>query len=253
MSEISVSKIDAAWEQLVTAIILFFNNESLVPIHTLAAASVQVFDDMAEGTSYEGASLTKRIFSLAPPEYQREVVNEFRKPQNFMKHADKDKDEVLVLKREHTELLLLCGTFLAMPMGFNLDRIQRAKKGYAVLAFQIWAHVEMGKDEDADDAKVFLNGLGQLPSMLFPDVPNLSETCSGSEFYEWFETVWLMCADEVMAFVSGDPDSHIRKKLEGNPLILALFEIVRLFFVQDGDSSDSSSDSAEDLKGEASE
>jgi hypothetical protein len=87
-----ISKIDAAHRQLRQAIILFFEDQDMVSVHTLATASQQVLIDL--GAKAGVVSMVKNR-DLIRPDKQKFVGNLLNLPENFFKHADRDPDAVL--------------------------------------------------------------------------------------------------------------------------------------------------------------
>ncbi|WP_419785404.1 hypothetical protein [Pseudodesulfovibrio sp.] len=173
-----MTKIEAGWDQLIAAAKLYFQGESLIAVHGLAASAVQVFDDLSKGTPYEDYNLIGHMMSPFPPEQRARVIREFRKPQNFIKHADRDRDESLTLKASHTEFLLLCGVFLAGTLASECWANSLRKDPPILFAYQIWFCKEYpevgGLDLDQQHWELLLV---LLPKM-FPFIPPLSPTCT---------------------------------------------------------------------------
>jgi hypothetical protein len=100
-----ITKIQAAEQQLDTAIRLFFENIDHLSAYTLAAASREITDDLCEKKTHElfqqefarlGDALQVRLSFrdqmriFIKDEYFKDAMNLFKKRQNFLKHADKD-------------------------------------------------------------------------------------------------------------------------------------------------------------------
>ena len=86
-----LTKIDAARRQVVTAIRLFFSEEDAACIHTLSTAAHGILTDLLRrkgGRSFLQDEITDFVHPEDVGKYQRHI----RKPQNFLKHADKDPD-----------------------------------------------------------------------------------------------------------------------------------------------------------------
>jgi hypothetical protein len=105
-----VTKIEAAEKQLDTAIKLFFENVDHLSSYTLAAASREITDDLCEKRKTElyraelerlgdpqkvRLSFRDEIEILIKPEHLKEATRLLKKPQNFLKHADRDHNEEL--------------------------------------------------------------------------------------------------------------------------------------------------------------
>ena len=84
-----ITKFDAAVRQLNTAIAMWFRDEDLIAVHTLAAASHQIVHDIVKKRG--GPDLIFNSLTVKD-EYRKEYVDIMKKPQNFFKHADKDQD-----------------------------------------------------------------------------------------------------------------------------------------------------------------
>lgn len=105
-----ITKMEAAETQLETAIKLFFENRDHLSCLTLAAASREITDDLCEKQKnkiYKAElerlgdpqkvrlSFREELKIFIKPEHWKEAKALFRKPQNFLKHADKDHDQKL--------------------------------------------------------------------------------------------------------------------------------------------------------------
>ena len=105
-----VTKIEAAEKQLDTAIKLFFENLDHLSSYTLAAASREITDDLGEKRKSEiyrselerlgdpqrvRLSFRDEMEILIKPEHLKEAMRLLKKPQNFLKHADRDHDQEL--------------------------------------------------------------------------------------------------------------------------------------------------------------
>ena len=85
----TVTKIDAARQQLETAIKLFFNDESFVAVHTLCSASFNILKDISKKRDGEFAfELNVRV----KPEHLGLFWKQFNAPASFFKHANRDPD-----------------------------------------------------------------------------------------------------------------------------------------------------------------
>ena len=91
---LKLTKHDAARLQLKTAIRLFFEERDPVSIHTLASADQEVFRDLLRARGIPSPSIkdTDRV----KPEYKKLWLQAMNREQNFLKHADRDPDEILV-------------------------------------------------------------------------------------------------------------------------------------------------------------
>jgi hypothetical protein len=100
-----ITKIQAAEQQLDTAIRLFFENIDHLSAYTLAAASREITDDLCDKKKHElfqqefarlGDALEVRLSFrdemriFIKEDYFKDAINLLRKRLNFLKHADKD-------------------------------------------------------------------------------------------------------------------------------------------------------------------
>jgi len=105
-----ITKIEAAEKQLDTAIKLFFENIDHLSAYALAAASCEMTDDLCEKRETEiysselerlgdpqkiRLSFRYEMEILIKPEHLKEAMRLFNKTKNFLKHADRDQDQVL--------------------------------------------------------------------------------------------------------------------------------------------------------------
>jgi len=92
LSRVVVTKIEAAQRQLDEAIALFFEMRDVLSIHTLACAASQITADLLTKV---GSSSIIRSGALIKSERRKEVLAIFAKPENFLKHANRDPDDTL--------------------------------------------------------------------------------------------------------------------------------------------------------------
>lgn len=197
--EITITKFDAALDQLTSAIDLYFADGKLVAVHGLAAPAFQVFHDMSKGSSHKEFDLNEHYLSPLPPEKQRLVRKILREPQNFIKHANSDKENVLTLHRCHTEYILLCGVFLAESFGTETSNQINKNDLLALTAYKIWA---LSSLTGSSDANIQLGHIITILSKSCPFIPPLSPTCSKQEYYQWSKRVWGQFEAMVNTFVT---------------------------------------------------
>jgi hypothetical protein len=94
------TKKTAAAEQISAAIILYFSDESIAAVQTLASAGLQILSDVAKKT---GVPTPFTIEALAPPNLWKRA----RGPANWFKHADNDHDQWMTLHHKNPETYLL--------------------------------------------------------------------------------------------------------------------------------------------------
>ena len=99
-----LSKLEAARRQLETAIKLYFEYGDEVSIHALAAAAYSLIRDINEHRG--GEPMLKDLHLFLSDGLAREFRKYINRPENFLKHADKDPDGVDDLEPRWTEALL---------------------------------------------------------------------------------------------------------------------------------------------------
>ena len=125
---IPVTKREAAIRQLDAAIKLFFAEADMIAVHTLVGASIQVMLGLGHP---QGIQSPIRSSDYIYKDRLKDWINALNRTQNFLKHADKDRDEVLQYSEESTILLIMEAVILAE----NLS-LQEGSK--AQLAFKVW-------------------------------------------------------------------------------------------------------------------
>jgi hypothetical protein len=103
-----INKVDAARRQLVTAIRIFFERKDPLAVHTIAAATQQILLDI-RSSKVESLLIDNEIIRS---EKRKEINRMFRETQNFLKHADEDKDKMLKYYPDFTPFFLLDATYL---------------------------------------------------------------------------------------------------------------------------------------------
>lgn len=109
----SISKLNAAKQQLETCISLYFNNEDPVSIHTLASAAYNVIRDVNNKRHGNPMILKGLLIENVKPDKKSLVINKMNEAENFFKHADKDPDHILTFDSDLTDFYILdaCVTY----------------------------------------------------------------------------------------------------------------------------------------------
>lgn len=121
-----ITKQEAAVSQLDTAIDLYFRGGHEVATHTLAGAAFSLIQDLLEHQGRE-----EFLESVIISDRRRELRQLLNKPQNFLKHADRDPEDVLELSAAQTEAML----FLA---SLQIELIDDDGRSDRVAIFQFW-------------------------------------------------------------------------------------------------------------------
>lgn len=103
----TVSKVEAAERQLRQVIRLFFQRADEVAIHTLAAAAYQILVDLCEHKGVKRELEDSTI--LHELGVKADVLAAVRAPQNFFKHADRDREGTIRFNPMLTACLILYG------------------------------------------------------------------------------------------------------------------------------------------------
>jgi hypothetical protein len=106
MTEVKVSKLDAARRQLETAVRLYFAEADPVAIHSLTAAAHRLLSDV---NKYRGGGpmLLETVLKLVLPDKVAVVKRHLNAAANFFKHAAQDPGDVYTFNPAQTEFMLL--------------------------------------------------------------------------------------------------------------------------------------------------
>ncbi len=129
MATIRVNKTEAARRQIDAAIRMLFLNEDPVAIHTLAMASFQILRDLAakRGDCY----FNKMIKLMIKPSMERKYWKKFNDSASFLKHADRDPDNILDgIEEEINEVILFLACLYYQDLGFQLTKEMVALKSW---------------------------------------------------------------------------------------------------------------------------
>jgi hypothetical protein len=186
-----ITKINAAENQLNTAIRLFFENRDHLSSYTLAIASREITDDLLEKQSDEifrrelarlgdptkvRLSHREQFRDLIKPDSYADAQKHFRKRQNFLKHADKDAN------REMDDL--------------------SARELPLVILFSIWNFNLLTKGRLTREMGIFLGWFGmaepRLVNLSTDDfskaILQLKQTCTGDPYGSMvFEAAYRSC------------------------------------------------------------
>ena len=97
MQLLRVSKEQAAYWQLQQAVTLFNQNGCVISIHTLAHASLEIFNCILNNSGVlRFKDFIFETLELKTKEEKAKFWKDFSKSRSFMKHADRDIDEDLI-------------------------------------------------------------------------------------------------------------------------------------------------------------
>jgi len=168
-----ITKLDAIQRQLRTAIRLFFEERDVFPIFTLAAACQDLLRDLLRPS---GRGSFIKDSKIIRPERIKEFRDIIRRPQNFLKHADSDPEEILEFNPRTLDYVLFDCVLM-----YQVHTERRLREGFV---FEMWfydAYPDVLLDgEYKDKVRLALKKLGiRLNKRLFLqalDLPDLRET-----------------------------------------------------------------------------
>lgn len=106
MPDITIGKYEAAEENLLAALKLYFEGAHLAPVHTLAAAANEVIEKLAEGHGVSVHIIPASRIAKVDKILRKKIFELLKKPQNFLKHADNANELACELNQIHTEFYL---------------------------------------------------------------------------------------------------------------------------------------------------
>jgi len=152
--DVTCSKSAAAGRQLDVAIALLFNDSDPLAIRTLAAAAHGIFADLSEARE-KGSSWRSKVIEDSGME-KKEALRILNRAQNYLKHADKDTNEMLSFEEEENDHLIFLTTIECGGMKCSLStRMQ---------AFQVW-YLAAYPEKIGRDESVVSNAISILPTI----------------------------------------------------------------------------------------
>jgi hypothetical protein len=116
----SVSKLDAATRQLQMAIVLYFQDEDPLGIHTIAGAAHGILRDLL--VQRDGASSARAGGERVQSEHRTFVTAMVNNAKNFLKHAERDPHRVLAFNPDWTDFLLYEAIWMHITLASKLER-----------------------------------------------------------------------------------------------------------------------------------
>jgi hypothetical protein len=101
---IQLSKIDAALQQIETAIILWSEYKDPVSIHTLAHAAYQILYDL---NKHQNGPCMTPDSDLVNPAMLKDWKKSWKEWSNFLKHAEKDHNKTISFNPDINDMLLV--------------------------------------------------------------------------------------------------------------------------------------------------
>lgn len=145
-----VTKLDGAERQIRAAIRLFFEDEDLLPVVTLARAAAEVLRDIGAREGIDDVVLDSDIVAEGREEEWRRLV---RRDQNFLKHADRDPDGTLEFNADSVPFVV----FAAVQMLWRVGKCD-VPETRAFIGWFVNAYPELIKIEFRDDPRSKVQG-----------------------------------------------------------------------------------------------
>lgn len=128
--EVVLTKLDVGRRQIDSAIRMFFSEEDVVALHTVAAAAHGVLRDLAR---HQGITRSVKDSPLISDASRSEFLRAVNYPQNFFKHADSDPNAKMVFRYNGTACFMLDAIILYVALDEPLTR--------EMVIFLMWAQL----------------------------------------------------------------------------------------------------------------
>ena len=132
MTFIQISKLDAAYRQLRTAVRMFLNNSDPVSIHTLGCAAQEVLESLCKAQGI--MSIKLQMVDLVRPEMKDKFLKTIDEAKNSFKHAGRDAKAVTNFNPEFTEMVLWDAV--------RLHHYLTKEKDPLFVAFNLWVYAK---------------------------------------------------------------------------------------------------------------
>ncbi len=154
-----VEKFEAAEQQLITAIDLFFKGKSEVAVHTLARAAHEILDTLCAKNNLTRGIINEGIKDINP-NFHKIIFKKVNEAKNFFKHANKETDYIL-WNPDVSIHFIWDATSL-------YRRLKKENLPYEILIFSLWYRVQFHDmfkdmlDEQISNAKEELANISKL-------------------------------------------------------------------------------------------
>jgi hypothetical protein len=167
MTDLEITKLDAAQRQLRTALRLWFCDGDSVSIHTLIAAAHEIIHRL-----YRNKGLVNLVFDsdLIKDEYRGQVAKKFKEAPSFFKHADRDSDATISFNPEVNDVLPLFLIQALVDMGEPL--------GLEEVAFTYWLNIH--------EPQLFMSKEYRIPVDVLKQVEGIKK----KQFLKACELLW---------------------------------------------------------------
>lgn len=119
--KMTLEKLEAAWRQIDTAIMLWFNDGDPVSIHTLACSAYQIVHDVNRKVGGHELLYDSLIIK---DEYRKEWIQTLKNPYNFLKHAKSDPFASILFDPEANETFIAFTCFGLEILGVKSNAVR---------------------------------------------------------------------------------------------------------------------------------
>lgn len=119
-----ISKLRAAQEQIDVAIAIRADGGSVVAVHTLSAAALELTESLCDLHEVTGAH--REMLGIIKEENRKTVLQVMKRPANFFKHGDRDPLEIIVFDETESDFMLYGGILNFQRLGHQLSVQQQA-------------------------------------------------------------------------------------------------------------------------------
>ncbi|UTG91796.1 hypothetical protein [Geobacter sulfurreducens] len=128
--EVVLTKLDVGRRQIDSAIRMFFSEEDVVALHSVAAAAHGVLRDLAR---HQGITKSVKDSPLIADTARSEFLRAVNYPQNFFKHADSDPNGKMAFRHNGTAFFVLDAIVLYVALDKPLT--------HEMVIFLMWAQL----------------------------------------------------------------------------------------------------------------
>ena len=173
----TVTKLEAAEAQLITAIKLFFEEGDNITIHTLTRASHEILDKLCAKKNLPRGIMYQGLEQYIKPELHKKVMNKVNEAKNYFKHADRDTGETLSWNPKVSEYFIWDATSLHR-------RLVGIQKIPAITIYSLWFRLHH------DDLWIESDGKSAGLDAILPNAKGDLGGLSKKEFFDLSTLAW---------------------------------------------------------------
>jgi len=181
--EITIGKYEAAEENLLAALNLYFEGAHFAPIHTLAAAANEVIEKLAEQYGVSMHVMPASRIEKADKSVRKIIFSLLKKPQNFLKHANDTSEQVCKLQHIHTEYYLFEASRHLWLLG-NCMEVEQKKECLVIAAYYVMYFYTVIWPLDEEGRPILIVNL--LLKTLSNDIPPIPQSNDRNAWGKWF-------------------------------------------------------------------